>query len=221
MCQFDTLALENALGKKFGIQGWWPAETTFEMMLGAVLVQNTRWENVEQSIARLRRSGLLKEPEILSEVDPGILFRLIRPSGFMRNKTAACLGLTTWLLENNLDPEHLASVSMGDEELRTQLLGIRGIGPETADVLMLFGFSRPVFVWSTYARRLLSKIMNPDIEKLSYEQCRRRFPVTLPPDISRAQELHALIVAAGKWAYRHGWEEIMTVYDDAEKSARC
>lgn len=187
---------------ELGAQGWWPANSRFEMMAGAILVQNTNWRNAERSIANLAGMGLL-DPQRLAGCDPVTLIAAIRPSGFMTAKARACRALAQWFVGNGAgDPGALGQVALGrmpDEQLRRSLLACPGVGPETADVIMLYAFGRRVFVTDAYARRLL-RAMGFAIGG-SYEVARAQAAPALARcalSASDLGELHGLIVTAGK-----------------------
>lgn len=147
-------SLYRTMAAALGPTGWWPAETTFEIMVGAVLTQNTAWGNVNRSLAALNAEGVL-EPHKLAIMGPAHLQELIRPSGFYVNKSKTVQSLSRWYAERcGASPEGAADIP--DAELRTELLGLFGIGGETADDLMLYVFSRRTFVADTYARRLFA-----------------------------------------------------------------
>ncbi|MHB1942537.1 MAG: endonuclease [Acidiferrobacteraceae bacterium] len=177
----------------YGTSGWWPAESRFEVMVGAVLTQNTAWANVERAIAELRRADLLS-PEAIAAVDPGQLASLIRSSGYFNVKAARLKALVAWIYEKGgLE----ALDQMPTAVLRERLLEVKGVGPETADDILLYAFHRPVFVIDAYTRRLFSRLgMIGGGEH--YEILRRRFEEIFPGDVARLNEYHALIVRHAK-----------------------
>ena len=185
--------LLDRLADAFGPQDWWPAETPFEVLVGAVLTQNAAWRNVEQAIARLRARDWLSATAIVNA--PGDELRdCIRPSGYYNVKaqrlTAAC---ETWI-ELGGEPG-LAAMATG--AAREALLAVKGLGPESVDDILLYGFSRPVFVVDAYTRRIFSRVgvIPPHI---GYEPLQAGFHAALPRDAARFNEAHALIVALGK-----------------------
>ena len=190
----DKLAvLYERLMDAYGPQHWWPAESAFEVIVGAVLTQNTSWKNVEKALTGLKQAGLLDLDNIvaLSRED---LAELIRSSGFFNVKAMRLQNLCGWLQsQGGLD----ALAEWRTTRLRQALLAIKGIGPETADDILLYAFERPVFVIDTYTRRLLLKLGliqgNED-----YETLRQMFESCLPPDHSLYNEYHALIVRHAK-----------------------
>ncbi|RZU98830.1 endonuclease III domain-containing protein [Spiribacter vilamensis] len=185
--------LLDRLSEAFGPQDWWPAETAFEVLVGAVLTQNAAWRNVEQAIARLRARDWLSATAIVN-APADALRECIRPSGYYNVKaqrlTAAC---ETWL---ELGGE-AGLQAMETGAAREALLAVKGLGPESVDDVLLYGFNRPVFVVDAYTRRIFSRVgvVPPDI---GYEPLQSAFHAALPRDARRFNEAHALIVALGK-----------------------
>lgn len=177
----------------WGPQGWWPARTRFEVMAGAVLTQNTAWSNVEKALGNLREAGML-DPLSIAEASPARLAGLLRPSGYFNVKADRLRSLCRWLLEQG-GASRLAR--RGTERLRRELLAVRGIGPETADDILLYAFGRPVFVVDAYARRLFSRLDLVDGRE-GYEEMRSLFEESLPADEGLLAEYHALIVRHAK-----------------------
>ncbi len=176
-----------------GPQGWWPAESPFEVCVGAILTQNTSWANVERAIANLKASGALS-PEALTGMPAERLQELIRPSGFYRQKARRLRAFCRWLLEEG----GIDSLSeLPTEVLRERLLSIGGIGPETADSILLYAFERPVFVVDAYTHRILSRHRIVD-DEVQYQELQGLFMRNLPPDVGLFKEYHALFVAVGK-----------------------
>ena len=181
---------------------WWPADTHYEVGVGAILTQNTAWSNVELAIEALRANRLLT-PTGIAAVDKEGLKELIRPAGFMNAKAAYLKNYTTWYLAN-----YTTAAELSDEQLRKNLMAVRGIGPETADVLMLYVYDRPVFIWDSYARRVLAAAGYAVAN--SYESARRALtePMLAAEFTTLEQQrFHGLIVEAGKLATAAGgWE---------------
>jgi endonuclease-3 related protein len=175
----------------YGPQHWWPAETPFEVMVGAVLTQNTAWINVERAIENLRRADLLNAETIAALSLDQLAFHL-RPSGYFNVKAKRLQALCRWSLEQGDDAKDLAT-----EPLREQLLSIHGVGPETADDILLYAYQRPVFVIDAYTRRLFSRLGLLDGE-LPYETLRATFERALPLEVQIYNEYHALIVHHAK-----------------------
>lgn len=179
----------------FGPQHWWPAESPFEMMVGAVLTQNTAWRNVELSIAALRRAGALR-PQTLYALSDQQLQDLIRSSGFFQRKSHCLKRLSEEIcyhyqgrLELFLDGELPV--------LRQRLLTLAGIGPETADCIVLYAAGLPIFVVDAYTRRIFSRLGLLDANS-SYDLIQRYAMSVFPSDCQLFNEFHALIVALAK-----------------------
>ncbi len=183
------MTVYQRLLKTYGDQSWWPADSSFEVMVGAVLTQNTAWVNVEQAITNLRRSDSLTLESILALSDEA-LAQLIRPSGYFNIKAKRLKNLCLWIAENGGESK-LAAVDTGT--LRSSLLQVNGVGPETADDILLYAFARPVFVIDTYTRRLFSKLCLIQGSE-PYEDLRRLFEAELDADVSLFNQYHALIV---------------------------
>nr|WP_240951083.1 DNA lyase [Bifidobacterium sp. DSM 109959] len=183
-----------------GPTGWWPAETLFEIMVGAVLTQNTAWGNVDRSLHALKAVNALG-PHAIASLEPETLQDLIRPSGFYRNKAKTLQSLSRWYIERcGARPEGAADID--DDGLRAELLGLFGIGGETADDLVLYVFGRRAFVADTYARRLFA-FLGFDVPG-GYPAFHKAFaPIVLETelDVAGLQEFHGLIDEYGK-AYR-------------------
>ncbi len=188
-------AYYKALRGRFGPQGWWPAETPFEVMVGAVLTQNTAWTNVEKAVMNLKAAGLL-DPRRLSEIDEGTIALAVRPAGYYNVKARRLKSLVAWLMERaGGDVEALKRIP--PERRRQELLEVRGIGRETADSILLYALGIPTFVVDAYTHRILSRHgLAP--EEAEYEEMKELFERTLPRDAALYNEFHALLVAAGK-----------------------
>ena len=185
--------LYDLLLDRYGPQRWWPADSPFEVMVGAVLTQNTAWSNVEQAIARLQRHRLLDAARLLA-CDPGRLAGLIRPSGYYNVKAQRLQNLCRQV-ESLGGVAAMRTLSTG--QLRARLLEVNGIGPETADAILLYAFERPVFVVDAYLRRILARcgLIRGDEP---YERLRQAVEAQLPGDVARLNELHALVVRHAK-----------------------
>jgi endonuclease-3 related protein len=184
------MQLFDLLLERYGPLHWWPADTPFEVCVGAILTQNTNWLNVEKAIANLKREGLLSL-EALWEIDQERLAELIRPSGFFNIKSARLKHFIGWLLERY---GSLDAMFAGDWRLlREELLAVRGIGRETCDSMLLYAGGKPSFVVDAYTRRLLSRL-GLVRETESYEEVRSLFMNSLPHDSDLFNEYHALIV---------------------------
>jgi len=182
---FDTLL--DAYGPRF----WWPAETPFEVCVGAILTQNTNWGNVEKAIANLKAEGLLS-PEGVRDVPVERLAGLIRPAGYFNIKSARLKDFIGWLYREHGGSLH-AMFDTDWRRLRDELLTVRGIGPETCDSILLYAGHQPSFVVDAYTKRLFSRL-GLIAEDAPYEQVRTLFMDHLPPDTELYNEYHALIV---------------------------
>ncbi len=180
---------------EFGPQHWWPGETRFEIITGAVLTQNTSWANVEKAIKNLKSAECLT-PEKLHHIDTEQLANLIRPAGYFNIKTKRLKNFINWLFENyNGNLTDLESIDT--DRLRAELLAIKGVGRETADSILLYAFDRPVFVVDAYTARVVFRheLIAPEAD---YEQLRELFESSLPADTRLFNEYHALLVRVGK-----------------------
>jgi len=189
------LEIYDLLLARYGHRHWWPAETPFEVCVGAVLTQNTNWGNVEKAIANLKRDGLLS-PAALHAVPVGVLAEVIRPSGFFNVKSVRLKAFVAYLFESY--GGSLERMFAGEwRELRKDLLGVPGIGRETCDSILLYGGEKPSFVVDAYTKRLLAALGLIDV-RADYETVRSLFMDNLPLDACLYNEYHALIVQHGK-----------------------
>lgn len=189
------LRLYAALHARYGPHGWWPARTPFEVAVGAVLTQHTAWPGAARAIANLRAARRL-EPGRLAALSAPALGGLIRPAGTWRLKARRLLALTSYLLERT-GGRLLRLRSAPLEALRAELLAVPGIGPETADAILLYAVGRPVFVADAYTRRVLSRHrIGPGPG--DYETFRHFLEACLPADPALFNEFHALLVAVAK-----------------------
>lgn len=185
----------SALFDAHGPQHWWPGRSRFETIVGAILTQNTSWSNVEAAMKNLCASHLLT-PRTMKAVPGAKLARLIRSSGYFRQKAKNLKAFTRFLFaeySGSLTRMFRAPTSL----LRAQLLSVRGIGPETADSILLYAGNHPVFVIDAYTRRILER-HNLATTKHSYEELRALFESSLHRDPQLFNEFHALIVLTGK-----------------------
>lgn len=183
------------LYKAYGPRHWWPGETPFEVMVGAILTQSTSWRNVEKAIQHLKGKAVLNI-EGIHQLKKSELASLIKPSGYYRIKADRLKAFVNFLFEN-----YNGNIKrMGKEELETlrqKLLRVKGIGPETADSILLYGLEKPIFVVDAYTKRvLLRHELIP--ERASYEEIQRLFMDPLPHDEKLLNEYHALFVHLGK-----------------------
>jgi endonuclease-3 related protein len=185
----------HRLWNAYGAQGWWPADGPLEVMIGAVLTQNTGWRGVEKAIANLKRHSLLSV-EGLHTTPPDRLARLIQPAGYFNLKSRRLKNLIDLLVATyGGDLQTMAGVDT--PRLRQQLLTVNGVGPETADSILLYAFHRPVFVVDAYTHRVL--IRHGLIqERAGYRQVQELFTTHLPLETRLFNEYHALLVRVGK-----------------------
>ncbi len=183
------------LFERFGPQHWWPGDTKDEIIVGAILTQNTNWQNVEKAIANLRKASLVSLEKLYS-IEQSQLAELIRPAGYYNIKAKRLKNFLNWLFR-----EHNGSLAeienMDTETLRQELLGINGIGRETADSILLYAFDKPIFVIDAYTYRVVTRhqLIEPECD---YEQLRSLFEDNLDSDVKLFNEYHALLVRAGK-----------------------
>jgi endonuclease-3 related protein len=179
----------------YGPQSWWPGESPFEVVVGAVLTQNTNWSNVRRAIANLKNAGLLSF-EAMSAMPVDDLAAFIRPSGYFNLKARRLKNLLC-MIEERYQGE--LNLLLGDEMLngRANLLSVQGIGPETADSILLYGGDHPMFVVDAYTHRVFSRHQLLADES-DYETIQETFMSVLPPDSKLFNEYHALIVRVGK-----------------------
>lgn len=183
----------QALLRQHGSQGWWPGRSAFEVMLGAILTQNTAWRNAELALARLARRYRLT-PEVLLSLPHATLARCLRSAGYYNVKAVRIKALCVWLRDVG-GIESLAKLST--DELRSALLAVHGIGPETADDILVYAFNRAVFVVDAYARRLFNRLGLVRGDE-PYEQIQSRLQNELADQPGIYNEYHALIVEHGK-----------------------
>lgn len=189
--QSRLLEIYNLLLARYGHRHWWPAETPFEVCVGAILTQNTNWGNVEKAIVNLKRDGLLS-PEALHAVPVGVLAESIRPSGFFNVKSVRLKAFVAYLFDHH--GGSLERMFAGEwRELREELLEVPGIGRETCDSILLYAGEKPSFVVDAYTRRLLAALGLIDA-RADYEAVRSLFMDNLPADHRLYNEYHALIV---------------------------
>lgn len=183
------------LFERFGPQGWWPAESPFEVFVGAILTQNTAWKNVEKAIENLKKCGAL-DPFVIASLSEEKLQELIKPAGFFKQKAKRLKEASLFLIrEFSGSIDRMKEVPL--EELRPKLLSINGIGPETCDSILLYACDKAIFVVDAYTRRILSRHGLVE-EKANYHHLQRLFMDALPHDVEVFKEYHALLVALGK-----------------------
>ena len=189
------LEIYNILHDHFGPQGWWPGETPFEIMVGAVLTQNTNWTNVSRAIDNLKQENLLSFAK-LYKLSPELLAEKIRPAGYFNLKAARLRNLLDFIAREyagSLDDMFAQDMY----SLREKFLTVKGIGPETADSILLYAGGKPVFVVDAYTHRIFAR-HNIIAEDEGYHEIQEYFTLALPEDVGLLNEYHALIVRLGK-----------------------
>jgi endonuclease-3 related protein len=179
----------DLLFDELGPQCWWPAETAFEVIVGAMLTQQTKWANVEKAINGLKEHGLIEVP-VLAEADIELLENLVKCCGFYRQKASRLKEVAGFFAEQGME----TVFSMPVEDLRKTMLSLKGIGNETADSIVLYAAEKPKFVIDAYTTRMMKCI---GIEG-NYMQLQRMFEAELPTDVGIYKEYHALIVEYSK-----------------------
>ena len=179
----------------FGPQHWWPAESPFEVCIGAILTQNTAWQNVEKAIKNLKNNGLLS-PQGLKDIPVEELARLIIPAGYFNVKARRLMAFIDFLwAEFQGSLEIMFSLDLAS--LRPDLLTVSGIGHETADSILLYAGGYPIFVIDAYTKRIFSRHhLGP--EDTGYHELQQYFMERLSPDTKLFNEYHALLVRLGK-----------------------
>jgi len=193
------MKIYSKLYRVYGPRHWWPGETSFEVMVGAILTQNTSWKNVEKAIQKLKGEGVLS-PEGIRRLKKSEVAPLIRSSGYYRVKADRLKAFINFLFEEyGGDLKRMKRERL--EKLREKLLDIQGIGPETADSILLYGLKKSIFVVDAYTKRILSRhgIIS---ERASYGEVQKLFIDHLPRDEKLFNEYHALLVHLGKMVCR-------------------
>jgi endonuclease-3 related protein len=191
----ELLRYYEAMSGTLGPMHWWPAQTPFEVIVGAILTQSTAWGNVERAIANLRSAGMLT-PSAMLRVPTARLAALVRPSGYFRQKAKKLKAFVRFL-----QTEYAGSLKRmfltPTMELREKLLSVHGIGPETADSILLYAGNHPVFVVDAYTHRIFGRHGITD-GKPDYETVRGLVEASMPRRAELFNEFHALIVNTGK-----------------------
>lgn len=179
----------------YGPQHWWPGDGPFEVIVGAILTQSAAWTNVEKALANLKSAGVLS-PEGIARTPERDLAEMLRPSGYY-NAKARKLKAFVAFLEARFDGDLKRLLATPAEELRPVLLATHGIGPETADSILLYAAGQPVFVIDAYTRRVFARLrFEPETD--TYDAWQRLFADALQPDAAMFNEYHALIVRVAK-----------------------
>ena len=221
------IQLYDKLFARYGPQYWWPANSEWEVVVGAILTQNTNWKNVEKAINNLKNNNLLSGeggainsfttpipnlknpvnkiyPEKLLSTETDDIAQLIRPSGYYNMKAKRLKNIAEWWL-SSIAQKSQGYICNDINFLRDSLLQVNGVGPETADTIILYAFQLPVFVIDTYTKRIASFYINTS-EKISYDDLQMIFMQNLPHDSVLFNEFHALIVSLGK---EREWKRIL------------
>jgi endonuclease-3 related protein len=189
----NPFKIYKKLLKYFGKQYWWPAETRFEVIVGAILTQQTNWKNAQLSIENFKNKGLL-DPYLLAEAPTSRVEVLIRQSGFYRQKAGRIINFSKYLVakhDGSLDKLFSGHL----EQIRKELLSLKGVGPETADVILLYAADRLCFPIDAYTIRLCERL---GVKELGYKELGEFFESNLPKDLEIYKEFHALIDVLGK-----------------------
>jgi len=193
--QKTLLKIYQSLYNHFGPLDWWPGSTPFEIIIGAILTQNTSWKNVEKAIMNLKEENLL-HPQKLYLMEEKKLAFLIKPSGYFNVKAKRLKNFLKFYIENH-DGSSKKMFLENSEKLRNNLLAINGIGPETADSILLYAGNKPFFVVDAYTKRIFSR-HNFISKNDSYYQVQELFTKNLPKNVELFNEFHAQIVMLGK-----------------------
>ncbi len=205
-------AIYNRLFSAYGKQHWWPGESPFEIMVGAVLTQNTAWSNVEKAIDNIKLKDSL-DPQKIIVAHHRTLAAWLKPSGYFNVKARRLKNFCRWYIDNG---EYASLRAQDTGVLRDSLLGVNGVGPETADDILLYAFVRPVFVIDAYTRRLFSRLGMVDRDS-GYEVLRDAFETMLGKnDVQLFNEYHALIVHHAKY-----YCKVKPVCDECCLKQRC
>ncbi|MBU4255968.1 MAG: endonuclease III domain-containing protein, partial [Candidatus Thermoplasmatota archaeon] len=180
--------------KHFGRQHWWPAETRFEVIVGAILTQNTSWKNVEKAILNLKKNKLLNCKKI-ANMNIRKLEKMIQPSGFYKQKAERLKRFCKYL-DESYDSDLNKFFDRNTDIVRNELLSLNGIGNETADSILLYAGEKPIFVIDAYTKRMCERTGIVNAKK--YDELQSFFEKNLPKNIEMYKEFHALIVELGK-----------------------
>lgn len=191
----DLNRIYHLLFERFGPQHWWPGDTAFEVAVGAILTQNTNWTNVEKAIRNLKQAQRLSAKGI-NNLPERRLAELIRPSGYFNQKSRRLKDFVGYLTEHYRG-SMAAMARSALKDLRHELLALKGIGPETADSILLYALNKPVFVIDAYTRRVLTRHGFVD-EEATYHHLQELFHRYLEPEVRLYNEYHALFVRVCK-----------------------
>ena len=188
------IAFYSALKDAHGLQHWWPAESAFETIIGAILAQNVSWTGAYKAVCALKEAGLM-DPHLLFQAGEDTIAPLIRSSRYYNQKTGKIMVFLSWFLEN-CDGEISKMASLPCLKVRRELLNLTGFGPETVDSVLLYALDKPVFVVDAYTRRIGSR-QGWFSEDITYAGMQEFFMDRLPSDVSLYNDFHAQIVYLG------------------------
>ncbi len=188
----ELIEIYDLLYDRYGPQHWWPGETRDEIIIGAILTQNTNWKNVEKAIENLKINNLITL-ENLAKADVPKIAQNIRPSGYYNQKALRLQEIAQHLLKNGMQSFCVLTI----DEMRAELLGLKGIGPETADSILLYAFGKPVFVIDAYTKRIFQRL-GFFLENISYDEAQNFFMDNLQKTVELYNEFHALLVRHAK-----------------------
>lgn len=185
--------LYQKMAQEMGPSGWWPANSKVEIIIGAILIQNTNWQNAELALRQLRAVTKLNPDQIL-KLSLGQLQELIRPAGFFRSKSKTLINVLTWLQQAHYN--YPAIRANFGTSLRQELLNLHGIGPETADVLLTYIFDVPTFISDKYARTLFTCLGITGLT--TYQSLAKRYQLSPDFTVAMVKDFHGLIDEFGK-----------------------
>ena len=191
----QLLQIYDALMAHYGPQGWWPADSTTETIIGTILVQHTAWKNVLRAIANLKAQNLL-DFRAIHDLEQATLAKVIQPAGTPTVKAQRLQAFVAWLgVRHGFVLDSMSATPQ--DVLRRELLAIKGVGPETADCILLYAAQQPAFVVDTYTRRVLSRHLLAE-SNWGYGQLKDLLEANLPRDVQMFNVFHALLVEVGK-----------------------
>ena len=188
------MRLYNLMRSRFGFLNWWPGDTEDDIFIGAILTQQTTWSNVEKAISNLRESQALSV-SALSGMEAAEIERLVKPSGYYRQKANRLKSLSSTIISEHGSLDGLLSLS--PKALRETLIKMKGIGPETADSIMLYAAGKPSFVIDAYTKRIMHRIFGTPLS-IDYDSLKAVFESALPKKLELYKDFHAQFVELGK-----------------------
>ncbi len=187
--QETLITIFGLLREYYGAQNWWPSESKFETIVGSILTQNTAWRNAEYAINNLKASGLMS-PEAIRKINESSLAEIIRPSGYYKSKAVKLKAICKYI--KLYDDRIEIWENMNPAELRNELLEVYGVGPETADAIVLYVANLPTFVIDTYTQRIITRVL-PNLKLNKYTEFKSFFENHLPQNAQLFNEYHALL----------------------------